>query len=735
MIGRPIARREDARVLRGQTRYLDDIELARLAHVAFVRSPHAHAAITAIRVPDLPPGVLAVLTSEDIAGRVQPFPVAPVDGAQLAAEPHPVLAHGEVRYAGQPVAAVIAESRALAEDGAELVEVDYERRPAIVDARSAPHALMRWSRSSGDVEGAFASAAHVVSGRYALPRLVAAPIEPRGCVVEHDQGRDLLTVWCSAQDTHRPLAQLAHILMRPEDSIRVIVGDVGGAFGSKGVIAPEMAAVAFAAMRLRRPLKWCEDRLENFLAAYQGRGVEGELELALDGEGRMLALRARLWADLGAYLLTTTAIPPHTASMLMTGCYAIGAASVTLVGAQTHKVPTGPYRGAGRPEAAYLLERLVDDAARELAIDSVELRRLNLIRSFPHRTPLGHTYDSGDFEGCLELALALAEPAPEEDEELRPGYVRGSGVAVYVERAGGQWESAEIELEPSGRVLVRSSSSPHGQGHETTFAQIAAERLGLPMDLVVLRFGDSAAVPRGVGTFGSRSVAMAGSALVVACEQLIQRACPLAAHLLEVPLEAVAFADGRFSAGEQPLTWRELAEAAHQPERLAAGMEAGLRASGRFHSAYVFSSGAYAARIEIERASGQLTVRKIAAVDDAGTVINPLLTHGQILGGLVQGLGECMVEEAIHDEDGQMRSASFLDYTLLGPAEIPPIATGVLATPSPLNPLGAKGAGEGGAVGVLPAVANAVVDALGGRHVDPPFTEEKLWRALREEPR
>jgi carbon-monoxide dehydrogenase large subunit len=732
MIGAALTRREDARVLRGQTCYVDDVERPRLEHVAFVRSPHAHAAITAIRAPD---GV-EVVAAADLRDLVRPFPIPPLDGAELAAEPHPILAEAEVRYVGQPVAAVIAPSRALAEDAAELVEVDYQPLDAVLDARESDLALMRWSRSGGDVADAFARAAHVVGGSYALPRLVAAPIETRGCVAEHDSGRDLLTVWCSAQDPHRPRAQLAHILRRTDDTIRVIVPDVGGAFGGKGVIAPEIAAVAAAAIKLDRPLKWTEDRLENFLAAYQGRGIEGEIELALDGDGRMLALRARLWADLGAYLYPTTAIPPHTMAMLMTGCYKIPAAEVELVGARTHKVPTGPYRGAGRPDAAYLIERLVDDAARALAIDRIELRRRNLITSFPHRTPLGFDYDSGDYERCLDLAVELGFGAKEslEETECASGErVRGAGVGMYVERAGGQWEGAEVQLEPSGRVVIASSASPHGQGHETTFAQIAAERLGVEMDRIVMRFGDSATVPRGVGTFGSRSVAMAGSAIVVAIDKLISRARPLAAHLLEADEAAVRLEDGRFLVGQRGVDWTELARAAYRPERLPPGAEIGLSAAARFHSEHVFSSGAHAAVVEIERSTGRLRVLKLAAVDDAGTVINPLLIHGQVLGGAVQALGECLVEEAIYDESGQMRSASFLDYSLLTAAEIPPITTGEVSSPSPLNPLGAKGAGEGGAVGTLPAVANAVSDALGGLHVDPPFTEEKLWRALRED--
>jgi carbon-monoxide dehydrogenase large subunit len=662
MIGSPLPRREDARMLRGEATYVDDITRPGVAEVAFVRSPHADAAITAIRKS---PGA-NVMTAADL--QVRPFPVGAPDGAEVAHAPHPVLADGEVRYVGQPVALVIAESRALAEDAAELVEVDYSERPAL----RLEEALLRWSGSGGDVEGAFARAAHVVSGRYALPRLVAAPIEPRGCVAEHDAARDLLTVWCSAQDSHRPLAQLAHILGRSEDSIRVIVPDVGGAFGSKGVIAAEIAAVCAAAISLGRPLKWTEDRLENFLSAYQGRGIEGELSLALDGDGRMLALRAQLTADLGAYLLPTTAIPPHTAAMLLTGCYDIPACSVTILGARTNKVPTGPYRGAGRPDAAYMTERLVDDAARAIGVERIELRRRNLVRAFPHRTPLGYEYDSGDFEQCLDLALSLAPGIAGREDR-----VAGIGVGLFVERAGGLWEAAEVEVVDGGRVIVRSGSCPHGQGHDTAFAQIAASRLGVPIDRIELRFGDSAEVPRGVGTFGSRSVAVGGSAVALACDMLLEDGRPLAP---------------------------------------------GMRASARFDSARVFSSGAYAAGVEIERATGRLHVLWIVAVDDAGTIINPLLARGQVLGGVVQGLGECSIEEA--------GGTTLMEYRLLSAADAPPILTGEVCTPTPLNPLGAKGIGEGGAIGTLPAVANAVADALGGRHVDPPFTDEKLWAAL-----
>jgi carbon-monoxide dehydrogenase large subunit len=417
-------------------------------------------------------------------------------------------------------------------------------------------------------------------------------------------------------------------------------------------------------------VKWVETRTENFLGAYQGRGVEGEVELALDGDGRMLGLRARLTADTGAYLYQATAVPPHTMGMLMTGAYDIPAADVEVVGVRSDRVPTGPMRGAGRPEACYLLERTVDAAARELGVDPVELRRRNLITSFPHETPLGFTYDSGDYERCLREAVELVGEPP-------PG--AGLGVALYVERAGGQWESAEMTREDDGRVVVRSSSFPHGQGHDTVYAQIVADRLGIPIEAVELRFGDSADTPAGVGTFGGRSIAMAGSAIAVAADEL--------------------------AAGERSATVR-------------------------FESAMVFGSGAYAAIVSIDEETGSLHVHRIAAVDDAGTIINPLLAEGQVVGGTVHGLGTVLTEEFAYDDDGQPLAANFTSYALLSAGEQPPIESAFVESPSPLNPLGAKGIGEAGTIGTPAAIANAVADALGGTWVDPPFSPEKLWRAL-----
>jgi carbon-monoxide dehydrogenase large subunit len=659
LVGRPVRRREDERMLRGRAAYIDDIRPERLLHIAFVRSHVARARIGSISAPGV-----TLITVADLVGRTRPVPLLVPPGVEVADADHPLLADGQVRYVGQPVAAVVAESRAEAEDTLERVEVDYEPYEAEVEE------LLRVRRGGGDVEAAFAGAAHVVRTHHEIPRAVAAPIEPRGCIAEVDG--DMLHLWVSAQDTHRQLAGLAHVLDRPPESIHVSLADTGGAFGSKGPLAIEAAVTAIAAIDLGRPVKWIETRSENFLAAYQGRGVSGDVELALDADGRMRGIRARVVADTGAYLHPSTAVPPNTLAMLMTGAYDIPAADIEVVGARTDRVPTGPMRGAGRPEAAFLLERTVDAAARELGLDPVELRRRNIVTTFPYETPLGFTYDSGDYGRCLDKAIELIGERP-------AGRRVGLGIALYVERAGGEWESAEVTRTGNGRVVVRSSSAPHGQGHDTTFAQIVADRLGVPIEAVELRFGDSAEVPAGVGTFGGRSVAMAGS--------------------------AVAMAADRVAAGEESATVR-------------------------FDSAVVFGSGAYAAIVEIDEETGALTVHRVAAVDDAGTIINPLLAEGQVLGGTVHGLGTVLTEEMAFDEDGQPLTASFVSYAMLSAGEQPPIETAFVTSPTPLNPLGAKGIGEAGTIGAPAAVANAVADALGGRWVDPPFTPEKLWRVM-----
>jgi carbon-monoxide dehydrogenase large subunit len=767
-IGRPIRRREDPRFVRGEATFVADLVFPRMLHAAVVRSPHAHARLIEVRKASVRGvrGIVEIVAAADVRDRLHALPPNAPEGMTVAPIPHPPLATDRVRYVGQPVAVVVADSEDAAFDAAQALEVDYEILPAVVDAREAQHAAIRlhdalpdnvlssWSRTGGDPDAAFRSAAHVVRQRFHIPRLAGAPLETRGAVVRYDAGADVLTVWCSTQDTHRPLAQLSRALGRPEDRIRIIVPDVGGAFGVKGGLPVEMGVIADAAIRLGRPVRWIEDRRENLLGSYQGRGIEADMEVALDGHGRILAVRARVIADIGAYLFPSTPIPSLTTSMLLTGAYEIPNAAVELVGVATNKVPVGPYRGAGRPEAAYLVERMVDLAARELGIDPVEMRRRNLIPPdrFPYRTPLGFTYDSGNYRAALERACVLiAYDAATHDtakdgsrllpngHRHRDGRLRGVGVSMYVERAGsGLWEGAAATVTPAGRVIVRIGSNPHGQGHETIFAQIAADALQIDAADVTVEHGDSAVVPRGVGTFGSRSTTIGGSAVFVVLEKIAARVKEIAAHLLEASSADIVWENGRLhvrGAPERALTLRDVAAAAYQPGRLPPGGDLGLSASGTFAlPGPVFPFGAYAATVAVDVETGEISVEGFVAVDDAGRIINPLLAEGQVVGAVAQGLGQAFWEEAVYADDGQAVTASFAEYAMPRAMSVPSVQSELLETLSPLNPLGAKGIGEAGTIGTPSAIANAVMDALapyGVRHLDFPLTPQKIWRALR----
>ena len=707
-IGRPLPRFEDERFTTGTAQFVDDLRLPEMLHAAFVRSPYAHARLTNVDVTAAraAPGVVAVLTGGAIAARMGTFSVTPTTpDVEVVEVMHPILALDRVRYVGEPVAVVVATTPEAAADAAELVWPEVEELPAVVEPgdsdvtlhEAAPdNVLLRWQRIAGEPERAFDRAHATVRQRLRMPRLIAAPLEPRGALATYDRDADLLTIWISAQDQHRQLANLARVLQRAPDRLRVVVPDVGGAFGSKGVPAPETAAVALCALELERPVKWIETRTESSLATYQGRGAEIDAELALDEDGRMLALRARYLADLGAYLYPTTVVPALTGARLLTGCYDIPSVDVAVRGVATTKVPTGPYRGAGRPEAAYAIERLVDIAAAELGLDPVDLRRRNLIAPdrFPYETPLGFTYDSGNYEAALDAALALgrvgearAEQAAVRDERR----LLGVGVALYVERVGPGWESAAISVDEERRIVCRIGSTPHGQGHETTFAQIVADELGVEPAAVDVRWGDSAEIPAGVGTFASRSVTVGGSALLLAAREV--RA------------------------------------------RLDAGEMLPLEAEARFElPGPAFSSGAYVAVVEVERETGEVRLDRLAAVDDCGRVVNPLLAEGQVIGATVQAIGECLYEQTGWNEEGQPLAVNLYDYHLPTAFSVPPIASELRETLSPLNPLGAKGIGEGGSIGTPAAIANAVVDALrplGIRHLDPPFTPARVWSAVR----
>jgi aerobic carbon-monoxide dehydrogenase large subunit len=707
-IGEALARLEDERFLKGEAHYVGDMKLPNMLHAGFVRSVYAHGLLRGIDADAAKstPGVRAVITGADLAAETDPFPVFARD-ADLVPVLHPVLARDRVRYVGEPVALVVADTAEQAVDATELVMVEVEELPALVDphkAQAAPalheeapdNILLRLRLGSGDVEAAFADAHAIVRQTVRIPRLIAAPLEPRAVLAAYEQEIDLLTLWISAQDQHRQLDGLTKVLRRPPERLRVVVPDVGGAFGSKGVPQAETAAVALAAIRLGRAVKWTETRTESSLAGYQGRGAEVDAQLALTADGRMLGLRAHVLADLGAYLYTSTPVSSQTLASLLVGCYGIPAADVAVTGVCTTKVPTGPYRGAGRPEAALAIERLVDRAAAELGLDRVEIRRRNVIppEAFPYRSPLGPTYDSGDYAGALDAALELSpwdELLAERDRLRASGRLAGVGLALYIERAGPGWESARLRLEEDGSVLLHTGSSPHGQGHETTFAQIVAEELGVKPEAVEVRWGDSFEIPDGVGTFASRSVTVGGSAALLAAREV--------------------------------------------KRRLDAGEAAPLEASTRFElPGPVFSFGAYVATVEVEPETGETHLRRLVAVDDCGRVINPLLAEGQVQGAVVQAVGECFYEQVGHDDDGQPLAVNLYEYHLPTAQSLPELETLLRETPSPYNPLGAKGVGEGGSIGTPAAVANAVADALepiGIRHLDPPYTASRVWEAMR----
>jgi carbon-monoxide dehydrogenase large subunit len=754
LIGTPVQRVEDERFLRGTAVYVDDVACDDARHIAFVRSPHANARIVGIDIDAAAgqPGVLRVFTAADVLHRTLPLPPLLPDFA-VARVAHPLLAAETVAYAGQIVAAVVASTRAQAEDAAELVDVTYDPLAPVNDLATASagatlvHAgrpdnvLTRYAAKTAGCDDAFARAATTVSASIRMPRVMGVPMETRGGVARYDAGRDLLTVWCSAQDSHRHREDLAHALGRPEDRVHVIVPDVGGGFGIKGSLPPELAIAAWAAIISGETVKWVEDRLEHFLGAHHGRGVEADVELALDEHGRMLALRARVRADLGAFILPASHQPGRTAARLLTGAYAIPDVDVEMLGLATNRVPTSPYRGAGRPEAAIVIEQAVDLAARRLGIDPIEMRRRNIIRAdqFPYRTPMGYTYDSGNYERLLERLEELCDFAALRREQTLArleGRVMGIGIGMYIERSGGTWESARVSVEPDGRAIARMGSCPHGQGHETTFAQIVGDALGLPMNRILIEWGDSRVVPRGVGTFASRSTMMGGSALWVALQKIKVKATRIAASMLETEADDLRWDGDALASVNDParrVRFADVARRAYEPGALPASIEPGLDVTGAFASDFSFGAGVHAVVLEIDRATGKPAIREIVAVDDAGTIINPLLAEGQVLGGIAQGIGQALYEEAAFSDEGQPLSVSFLNYHVPTAVEMPPVRTAFLETPSPITPLGAKGVGEGGACGTPAAIANAVADALaplGAPHVDFPLLEAKLWAAM-----
>lgn len=755
LIGASVRRVEDPVLVTGKGCYVDDLQFRGLLHMAFLRTPYPHAKLVSVNAGAAKAvhGVVTVVSGDDIAGLE--IPAAPMAAGQKI-PPHPVLARGAVHAAGVPVAAVVAQSRAIAQDAANAVEAEYDPLPAVTDAEEAlqpgaplareeldSNVCYMATKKGGDIEKAFAEADHICRMHIASPRQVALAIEPRGVVAKPEPNGDL-TVWLSAQAPHRVRGDLAIALGFPEHRIRVIAPDVGGGFGSKGPLYREYVLACHLALKLGRPVKWVATRSEDFVTTIQGRDQAMASELALKRDGTMLGLKVRVVANLGAYLYSSTAGPPQRMMSMAPGSYQIQNCHIEVVAVFTNTVPTGPYRGAGRPESVLNIERLADKAAKELGIDRLEIRRKNFIRpeQFPYRTGVGLEYDSGDYEKSLSEALKLSDYQQlqsQRDERRARGELVGLGVSTFVEPSGGAgFESGTVRVERTGAITVLTGSSSHGQGHETSFAQVIAEKMRVPMDHVAIRHGDTIAVQQGVGTFGSRSMVMGGGAMSIAMERVTQKARRIAAHLVEAAPEDVVQADGGFAVAGVPdkrVTWRQVAAAAYGG-RLPQGMEPGLQETAFFdprREAWGF--GAHVALVRIDRETGKPTIEKLVLVDDCGVIINPMIVEGQVHGGVAQGLGEALCEQMLFGEDGQVLTGTLMNYAVMRAETMPSLTLGETVTPNPFNPLGVKGVGEAGTNGAPASIANAVMDALaplGIDHIDMPYTAPKLWRIIRE---
>jgi aerobic carbon-monoxide dehydrogenase large subunit len=756
-VGRPQKRTEDPKLITGHGQYVEDLTAPGLAHAVFVRSPHAHARVTVLRTEAArrAPGVLRVVTARDL-GPLRPLPfMATLPGLKHSRCPY--LADAVVDSTGVPVAAVVAESVALARDAADLVEVEYEPLPAAVGPEQslepgAPlshtdfetNLAFSWPLKGGDVDGAFARAARAVRVRVDHNRLAGAPMEPRGVLARYDAGSDEMTVWLTTQNPFLSRADLAAVLGFPEHKLRVIAPDVGGGFGVKGPLYREEIVVAIAARQLGRPVRWMSTRTEDLLTTIQARAAVSEAEAAVSADGEILGLRAKMVFDLGAHLVGLSMVPPMSASTHIFGPYRIQNAELLSLGVYTNTAPTGPYRGSGRPVGVYVIERLMDEAARATGLDPVEIRRRNFVSpdAFPHRTPFGVAYDSGNYARALDRVVELAdygELRRTQAEARRRGEVMGVGVAAYVESTNVLgWESGVVRVERSGKVTAITGSSPHGQGHETTFAQVVADHLGVPFEAVVVRHGDTQGAPQAIGTFGSRSAGLGGSALAQAAIEVREKGRRLAARLLEASAEDLQVTRGGFQVKGVPeklVGWDRIGDFAHRGMGLPAQESPGLEATVFFRQDHPsWSFGAGLAVVRIDRDTGRVLLQRFVAVDDCGNAINPLLIDGQIVGGFAQGLGQTLLERIAYGEDGQLLTGTFMEYAIPRADDMPELVVDRTVTPSPLNPLGVKGVGEGSACVAPPAIVNAVIDALapfGVRHVDMPLTAETIWRAIR----
>ena len=766
-IGQPVRRVEDQRFLTGRGHYIDDLVRPRQAYAYMLRSPHAHARLGAIdtSAAAAAPGVVAVLTGDDLArDGLGPIPCLGAltnrDGSAPVTPARPAMVRDRVRHVGDTVAMVVGETLAAARDAAELIAVDYETLPVVVETAGAldPGQPLVWDEMPGNlafdwgvgdpaaVERAMANARHRVGIELVNNRIVVISMEPRGAIGEYDTGDDSYVLWSSTQGSHLLRSQLAESIFNvPENRIRVVTQDVGGGFGMKAFLYPEHVLVLWAAKRLGRPVKWTPERSDAFMTDTQGRDNVTRLELALDGDLRFLGLSVTNIANMGAYLSNfAPEIPTHSGAVMYSGVYAIPAISVVVKGVFTNTVPVDAYRGAGRPEAAYALERLVDLAARRLGVAPQELRRRNFIRpqAMPYVTPLGLVYDSGDFARNMEDALAAADIAGFDGRRSAAavrGRCRGLGHAVYIEQSGmPPDEFAELRFDPSGTLTLLMGTQSSGQGHQTAYAQLAADRLGLALDKIRVVQGDTAAISFGRGTGGSRSLPVGGASVDAAAQKLIAKGRRIAAHLLEAAEADLDFSDGMFriAGTDRQIGIAAVARAAFDPSQLPDGIEPGFAESGHFTPpAPTFPNGCHVCEVEVEPGTGNVEIIRYLVVDDFGTVVNPLLLRGQVQGGVAQGVGQAMLERTVFDPGtGQLMTGSLSDYCLPRAADLPAIDFSYNVVPCRTNPLGLKGAGEAGAIGAPPALVNAIVDALaplGIEHIDMPVTPERLWQAIR----
>ncbi|MFM9863195.1 MAG: xanthine dehydrogenase family protein molybdopterin-binding subunit [Micropepsaceae bacterium] len=773
VIGASIRRKEDHRFITGQGRYTDDINRHGQTHAYFVRSPHAHAKLRGVdtSAARAAKGVVGVLTGADLAadklgGLICGWMIHSKDGTPMKAGAHPALAVDTVRYVGDHIAIVIAETYGQAKDAAELVKIEYEELPAVVDpakaqsdatqvhAEAPRNTIYQWEiGNKPETEAAFAKAAQIVKLDLTNNRLIPNAMEPRACVGEYDDGTGSYTLYVTSQNPHvARLVMSAFINLAPEHKLRVVAPDVGGGFGSKIFIYAEEVVCTWASKKVRRPVKWTAERSESFLSDAHGRDHVTHAELALDADAKMLGLRVKTIANLGAYMSTfSSSVPTYLYGTLLSGQYDLPAIYAEVDAVYTNTAPVDAYRGAGRPEATYVIERIVEEAARQLKLDPVAFRRKNFVRKFPHQTPVIMNYDAGDYDASLDAALKLADhagfPARKAEAKTR-GKLRGLGFSTYIEACGlapsaavgslgagvGLWESAEVRVTPTGGVEVFTGAHSHGQGHETTFAQVVAGRLGIPMENVEIIHGDTNSVQFGMGTYGSRA-AVGLTAVSRALDKIEAKAKKIAAHVLEASAADIVFENGEFKVAgtDRKLAFHEVALNAYVAHKFPTSeIEPGLKESV-FHDPtnFTFPAGTHICEVEIDPDTGVTTIVSFTAVDDFGNVINPMIVEGQVQGGIAQGIGQALLEHGVYDkESGQLITGSYMDYTMPRADDLPSYKLGFTVTPCPSNPLGMKGCGEAGAIASPAAVMNAVTDALGLKEFNMPATPSRVWAAI-----